>query len=568
MTEQYTSRFPIATAMRQAMAGYGWHNLRCDVQAALVVSLLALPLSMALSIAVGLPPQHGIYTAIIAGIAAALLGGSAVQVSGPTAAFVVVVAPIVSTHGYGGLIWCTLMAGGMLVLMSIARLGRYISFVPYPVTTGFTAGIATVIATLSLNDLLGLGITTLPSDYPGKLTAILSALPQTNLYELAIGLSCLLLMLTFGRITRLLPTTVVGIGIATLLGLAFQHYGIAIDTIGSRFHFTDAHGLMVQGIPPNAPHWQLPAWPGYDTLRALLMPAATIAALGALESLLSATVADSMTNSRHNPHAELAGIGVANVLSALGGGIPATGAIARTSANIHHGARSPLAAVMHALLILVYVLALTPVINHIPMSALAALLLLTAWRMSHLHQCIRIVRFAPSSDVMVLTACYFLTVFIDMVAGVSVGIILAALLFIKRIADASDLEVFPAGNHRADVPSLPADALVLHMNGPLFFGTAEKAFGRSRFVADHIRWLILDVRDVPMIDMTALVAMRAMIASVMRPGRQIILCGQDEIAGRIRRKLQSAHPEYEDRLWLASSLGQAAEIVFKGQEAL
>lgn len=538
---------PIATAIRTSMRGYNLSTFKKDAIAGLVVSLTALPLAMALSIAVGLPPQHGIYTAIVAGITVALLGGSVTQVSGPTAAFVVIVAPIVAEHGLHGLIWCQIMAGVMLIIMGMARFGRYINYVPYPVTTGFTAGIAVVIATLSLNDFLGLEIGQLEGEYVEKVVTLVEHLPSFNRYEFLVGMVSLLTIIFSGKITRAIPSPVVGIATGTLLAYLLSKYGIDIATIGSRFTYETGSEVIKHGIPPYPPVFHVPSdvagsilsVPSYAEFKTLLIPSMVIAALAALESLLSATVADNLTGARHDPNAELNGIGVGNILSGFAAGIPATGAIARTATNIHSGAKTPMASIIHALLIMLYVLLLAPFINKIPMAALAALLLNTAYRMSHLKQCIRTFKIAPTSDSVVLLVCFVLTVFVDMVAGVSVGIVLASLLFMKRISELTQIDFAPLTKSSSEASSLklPDNVAVYRINGPLFFGSVEKAYDRYNFVHDHIDCLIIDMENVPLIDMTGLVAMKAMLSSIAREGREVILCGRKDITDRILHKI-------------------------------
>lgn len=541
--------FPLATALRASLKGYNLSVFRQDFIAGLVVSLIALPLAIALSIAVGLPPQHGIYTAIVAGVAVALFGGSATQVSGPTAAFVVIVAPIVSEYGLHGLIWCEILAGLILIILGTARLGRYINYVPYPVTTGFTAGIAVVIATLSLNDFFGLGIAQLNGDYIEKAVTIVRHLPTLNPFELIVGLVTLLTIIFFGKISRVMPSPVIGIAAGTAVAYILAHYGHDIATIGSRFTYETAQGIK-HGIPPYPPefHWprfepgSLLSLPAYAEFKRLLIPAMVVAALAALESLLSATIADSMAGTKHDPNAELSAIGIGNILSGLVAGIPATGAIARTATNIHSGGKTPIAAVIHALFILLYVLLLAPLISAVPLASLAALLLVAAYRMSHAKQFIRTVRIAHISDTTVLLTCFLLTVFIDMVAGVFVGIVLAAFLFMKRMTELTQID-FASLNEtveRVRDPKLPDDVLIYRIDGPLFFGTVEKAYDRYNFVHDHVNKLIIDMERVPLIDMTGLVAMKSMLANIAREGREVILCGKKEITDQIMQKIQGS----------------------------
>ena len=336
IVKRLAAAVPLGDAMRHCMRDYSFAKFKQDASAALVVSLVALPLAMALSIAVGLPPQHGLYTAIVAGIIVPLLGGSIWQVSGPTAAFVVIVAPIVAEHGLRGLILTEILAGFMLIFLGIAKLGRYINFVPYPVTTGFTSGIAVVIFTLALNDFFGLGIEHLQGSYIDKLSLIASHMHRLYWPEALVGAVSLLVMFTSGRFLRQIPSPVVGIVVGTLLAAFLKGKDFAIATIGSRFSYPLANGYIGPGIPPFAPslHWfsgteGLFAWPTLSELNVLIVPAMVIAALGALESLLSATVADGMAGTHHRPNTELTAIGIGNVLSGFASGIPATGAIAR-----------------------------------------------------------------------------------------------------------------------------------------------------------------------------------------------------------------------------------------------
>lgn len=563
MTEINTKLIPLATAMRDTFTrGYGARSFTHDLVAALVVSLVALPLSMALAIAVGLPPQHGIYTAIVAGIVTPLLGGSMTQVSGPTAAFVVIVAPIVAEHGLRGLIIAEIMAGIMLVALAWARLGRFITFVPYPVTTGFTAGIAVVLGTLSLNDLLGLGIEKLQGSYMDKLALLAEHLPNLNLAETAVGLVSLLVMFNGRRLTRHVPSAILGIVVGALLSFLLHRFGIEVATIGTRFSYETATG-MAQGIPPFPPsiHWfgenNFFAWPTHKELQVLSMPAFVIAALAALESLLSATVADGLTRTKHDPNAELAAIGIGNILTGFASGVPATGAIARTTTNIKSGAKSPLASAMHAVLILLYVVSLAPIISYIPMAALAALLMLTAYNMSHYKQFYRMLHIAPRQDTIVLLTCFGLTVFIDMVAGVMVGILLAVLLFIQRISSMTEVTIddYTTPSNRA----LPANVMVYRISGPLFFGTVERTLDRTAFLRSRIDTLILDMQQVPLVDITGMVGIKNLLLSDALAGRRVIICARPDIASKILQKL--AGEPHTANVSTAASVDEALKTI-------
>jgi SulP family sulfate permease len=549
---------PFSTALFETVGrGYSLETFKHDAVAALIVSLVALPLAMALSIAVGLPPQYGLYTAVVAGIVTPLLGGSIMQVSGPTAAFVVIIAPIVTQYGLRGIVIAEIMAGLMLIGLAWARLGRFINFVPYPVTTGFTAGIAVVLATLSLNDLLGLGIEKLDGTYITKVMTIIDYLPDARWPEMSIGALSLILMFTGKRITSRVPSILLGILAATALGLVFRHFDIDYSTIGNRFIYDTADGIG-HGIPPILPTLYNFNAGGitFVELKALLMPAVVIAALAALESLLSASVADGLARTRHNPNSELAAIGVANMLTGFFAGIPATGAIARTTTNIKSGARTPLASSMHGLLILIYMLVLAPVISYIPMASLAALLLLIAYNMSHYQQFYRMVTSAARADVLVLLTCFGLTVFVDMVAGVTIGVMLAALLFIQDIATITEVHV----DNSDEMPDekLPPNVLVYHISGPLFFATVERVLDRTAFLRKRIDTIILDMEHVPLIDMTGLVAVKNLLTSEGLAGKRIMLCANPDILAKIMQKLsQGTRLE----ITVAASVAEALKMI-------
>lgn len=520
--------FPLATALIETFRqGYGGGDFIKDLIAGIIVSLVALPLSMALSIAVGLPPQNGLYTAIAAGIAASVFGGAKMQVTGPTAAFVVIVAPIVAEHGLRGLIWCEIMAGITLLALGFSRMGRIVNYVPYPVTTGFTAGIAVVIATIALNDFLGLGLPGGAGHWLDKVYVLLSHLGQMNLTAFAIGMAALLVMLFLPKLTTRIPSAIAGIGLATIVSYILHLQGIDIPTLGSQFSYTDTAGVTQPGVPPYPPTLHIPglssdslfALPSLSELQIWIMPAIIIASLAALESLLSATVADGMAGTRHNPDSELSGIGIANIVSGLAMGVPATGAIARTATNINAGAKSPIAAIIHAILILIYMAVLAPLISYVPMTALSALLILTAWRMSHAKQFVRLARHGQRDDAIVLVACFVMTVLIDMVAGVGVGVVLASLLFMKRTISGSDVRM----GHEDGTVSLPEHTMLFRFEGPLFFGTAQKAIERSTFVTTSRKTVILDLSAVTLIDATGHEALHHLVHSLERDGHEVVV---------------------------------------------
>ncbi|MCB9730314.1 MAG: C4-dicarboxylic acid transporter DauA [Deltaproteobacteria bacterium] len=528
---------PVATALRAVLReGYDGAAFRADVLAGLVVGVVALPLSMALAVATGVPPQHGLYTAIIGGFTIALLGGSRVQVSGPTAAFVVILAPIVSQFGIGGLLVAGLMAGLILIAMGLARLGQLVQFVPYPVTTGFTAGIAVVIATIQLKDFLGLPIAHLPEDWLGKATAIAMALPATHLPDLAVGALTLATLLAWPRVSRRVPAPLVGLlaGVAAAELLRAFAPGLEVATLDSRFTFT-IDGVTGHGIPrlpplPLAP-WHLPGADGRPLvldvalLRSLAGPALAIAMLGAIESLLSAVIADGMTGRKHDPDAELVAQGVGNVVAPFFGGIAATGAIARTATNIRAGARSPVAAVVHAAAVLAAVLVLAPLLGRLPMASLAALLLLVAWNMSEIGHFTHVLRTAPRSDIAVQLVCFALTVLVDMVAAIAVGLVLASFLFMHRMIAVSGARLVDPEEAAPRGP-LPAGVHIYEIAGPLFFGAAHKATSALASIGQgDERSLILDVSAVPAMDATGIVNLQSALRRLEHAGVLVILAG-------------------------------------------
>lgn len=522
--------FPFAIALRRSFAqGYTRKRLGQDALAGLVVGIVALPLSMALAIAVGVAPQYGLYTAIVGGIVIALTGGSKHQVSGPTAAFIVILAPIASKYGVSGLLTAGLMAGLLLVVMGVTRLGRFIEFIPHPVTTGFTAGIATVIATLQIKDVLGLPIAKLPDSYVEKLEVLWASRAGVSVQELGVAAFTLALLLLWPRVSKMVPAPLVAIVLAaagaTMLGRMWPGFHVA--TIGSRFH-TVIGGREVAGIPQVPP---LPMFPWgsegmtFAKLRELVGPALAIAMLGAIESLLSAVIADAMTGKKHDPNAELVGQGLGNVVAPFFGGIAATGALARTATNIRAGATSPIAAVIHSLAVLTAILVAAPLVAYVPMAALAALLLLVAWNMSDVRHFVHILRVAPKSDVAVLLSCFALTVVFDMVIAIGVGVVLAALLFMKRMSELTSSRVVVTGIGDDESRSLPPGVAVYEIAGPLFFGAAQRAMGAIETVGGGSRVVVLALGSVPVIDATGLVALESAIEQLHRTKKLVVIAG-------------------------------------------
>lgn len=523
---------------------YRLPQLTGDLTAGLTVGIIAIPLSMALAIASGVAPQHGLYTAMIAGLVIALAGGSRFSVSGPTAAFVVILLPIAQQFGLGGLLMATLMSGVILIAMALARLGRLIEYIPEAVTLGFTAGIAVVIATLQVDDLLGLGLGPLSGHYWQKATMLVTSLGQTHWPSLVTGAVTLTVLLGWHRLGRRfpahLPALLAGTGVALLL----QAAGYDIASIGSRFSFTWPDGSAGQGIPPFWPEFawpwqvadangQVPQW-NWAMVQALLPAAFSIAMLGAIESLLCAVVLDGMTQTRHSANSELLGQGLGNMLVPFFGGITATAAIARSAANFRAGASSPLAAVTHAIVVMIGLLLLAPVLAHLPMAAMAALLLMVAWNISEAPKLVHFIRTAPRSDILVLITCFSLTVLFDMVIAIAVGIVLAALLFVQNVAAMT--RCVDISDHSRLIPApLPPGWRVYKINGPLFFAAADRLFGELLTALEHsssnplptktdkICGLVLYMDAVTLLDAGGLAALDRFIEQCQQHAVQLVL---------------------------------------------
>lgn len=552
--------FPIAFALRRVFAkGYGLRDLRTDALAGVIVGIVALPLSMALAIAVGAPPQHGLYTAIVAGGVVAMLGGCKFQVTGPTAAFVVILSPIVEKHGLSGLLMAGFLAGCLLVAMGVARLGNLIQYIPHPVTTGFTTGIATVIATLQMKDVFGLRVAHMPEHYDERVAALWHARGTAELREFAVSATTLGLLLLVPRVSKKVPAPLVAIGFTALATALIQRVypSFTVATIGNRFH-TIVHGVEIPGIPRVLPVPALPWSPEpltFGSIREVFPAAFAIAMLGAIESLLSAVIADGMTNTKHEPNSELVALGIGNILAPIFGGIAATGALARTATNIRAGARSPFAALIHALTVLFAMVVLAPWVAYVPMASLAALLLLVAWNMSEIHNFLGVVRVAPKSDVFVLLTCFFLTVFFDMVVAVSVGFVLAAILFMRRMSELTESHLQLDSSQEGSGLVLPSGVALYEINGPLFFGAAQKAMSAFNVGSSSFRVLVIHLGRVPAIDATGLVALENTIASVVRAKKTVILAGPLPAPRQIfdKARLEAKHAG----LRIAPNLGAA-----------
>ncbi|EOV9601855.1 C4-dicarboxylic acid transporter DauA [Cronobacter malonaticus] len=546
MNTQYLSQILPFRALVDACwrEKYTVSRLSRDLIAGITVGIIAIPLAMALAIGSGVPPQYGLYTSAIAGIVIALSGGSRYSVSGPTAAFVVILYPVAQQFGLSGLLMATLLSGVFLILFGLARFGRLIEYIPLPVTLGFTSGIGITIATMQIKDFFGLEIAHMPEHYLPKVAALAVALPGLNPGDAAIGIVTLGVLVLWPRLgIRLpghLPALLAGCAVMGVVHLL----GGDVATIGSRFHYLLADGTQGSGIPPLLPQLVLPWYlPGssftlsFDALRALLPAAFSMAMLGAIESLLCAVVLDGMTGTRHNANSELIGQGLGNLVAPFFGGITATAAIARSAANVRAGATSPLAAVFHALLVLLALLALAPLLSWLPLSAMAALLLMVAWNMSEAHKVIGLLRRAPKDDIVVMLICLSLTVLFDMVIAISVGVVLASLLFMRRVARMTRLAPLNV--------SVPEDVLAVRVTGPLFFAAAEGIFTPLLAQAAGKRVIVMQWDAVPVLDAGGLNALQRFIERLpdgcelrichleFQPLRTLARAGVQPIPGRL-----------------------------------
>jgi len=483
---------------------------RQDTLAGLTVAIVALPLAMALGIASGASPNQGLVTAVIAGFLISLLGGSRVQIGGPTGAFVVIVAGIIAAHGYAGLVLATLLAGFILIAAGYAGLGRLIRFIPMPVVTGFTAGIAVIIASSQVGDFLGLTTGKLPAEFIPKWATYLGALSSISFYALGIGGATLTMIVLLRRFAPQLPAFLIALFVASL-AVALLHLPVA--TVGDRFP------AMPTGMP--APHLPIVS---LALIQQLLPTAFTIAFLAGMEALLSATVADGMTGYSHRSGQELVAQGVANIASALFGGLPATGAIARTATNIRAGGRTPLAGIYHSVFLLIFLMVAGKLISHVPMAALAAILLVVAWGMSEVERFKTLLQM-EAGDRALLLLTFGLTVLVDLTVAIGVGITLASLLFMARMSDTAGLlpdeQSLDDPTQRA---SLPKGVEVFRFAGPMFFGVAREMLDALRRAGRSPKTIILRMELVPYIDSSGAGALEAFVRQAHGEGTKLILC--------------------------------------------
>jgi sulfate permease, SulP family len=493
-----------------------------------IVGIVALPLAMAFAIASGAKPEQGIYTAIVAGGLTSLFGGSRLQIAGPTGAFIVILAGITAKYGIEGLQVATLMAGIMLMLMGLTRLGGVIKFIPDPVIVGFTSGIGIIIWVGQWKDFFGLSPATGAEHFHEKFWNLIQAFPGLQLEPTLLGLLTLVVLLTSPRVLKRIPSPLVAMVIATAVQWYFNFENVA--TIGSAFG----------GIPQSLPHFQMPSVTFSEVLK-LIGPAFTIALLGSIESLLSAVVADGMTGTKHNSNQELIGQGIANIFSPLFGGFASTGAIARTATNIRNGGTSPIAGIVHALTLVVIVLLLAPLASHIPLCALSAILFVVAYNMSELHRFFHMVRTAPRPDVAVLLITFLLTVFGDLVIAVNIGVLLACLLFMKRMSETFVIEQQPVDALKVTPESadfkLPPKTVIFTMEGPFFFGAAQHLESALEDVHGHANILVLRLGQVPFIDATGTQALWDLLDTCKHHKTRLVL---SEARPNVLRKLTLA----------------------------
>jgi SulP family sulfate permease len=486
-----------------------------DVMAGLIVGIVALPLAIAFAIASGVSPEKGLYTAIIAGFIISAMGGSRVQIGGPTGAFIVIVYGIVQVHGVNGLIIATFMAGVMLIIMGFARLGSVIKFIPHPLIIGFTSGIAVLIFSSQVKDFFGLTMGAVPADFLEKWKSYFQHFSQVNWYSVAIAAATVASILLWPKITRKIPGSLIAILVTTA---AMQIFHIPVDTIGSRF------GSIPSALP-------LPVMPHLDfaVIKSLIVPAFTIALLGGIESLLSAVVADGMIGGKHKSNMELVAQGTANIFSALFGGIPATGAIARTATNVKNGGRTPVAGIIHAITLLLIMLFIGKWASLIPMATLAGILIVVAYNMSEWENFVSVFK-GPKSDVAVLLTTFLLTVLVDLTVAIEIGMVLAVFLFMREMIKFSDVSALTKNpgdpeNDREAIGNftLPEQIEVFEITGPLFFGAAYKFKDAMKFIEKPPKVLIIRMRQVPIIDATGINVLLEVFKESKHRGTKLIL---------------------------------------------
>jgi sulfate permease, SulP family len=503
---------------------YSWHKFAADVLAGVTVGLVALPLAMAFAIASGVAPQAGLYCAIVAGFLISALGGSTTQIGGPTGAFVVVVYGIVARYGMDGLFMCTLMAGVLLVVLGITGLGTAVKYIPRPVVVGFTNGIAVIIASTQIKDFFGLKIEKVPGDFLARLETLARNFHTLSPLETGLGVSALIVILIFMRYVKRVPGYIIALFAGTALVVLLK---LPVETIGTRFG----------GIPSGFPGIKIPQFHA-DLLRPLIAPAITVAMLGAIESLMSAVVSDRMSGTKHNPNVELVGQGVANIMSPLFGGLPATGAIARTATNIRSGAKTPVSGMVHALTLLAIVLFAAPMARFIPLSVLSAILLVVSYNMGEWHEIPELLKLTHL-EIGTWLVTFALTVFADLTVAVEAGMILAALVYIRKVtatttvAQVTDEYLREGHVHILQHKEIPSYLTIFRIHGPFLFGATDKIDEVIGRLPELPPILVLRLRNMTAIDATGLQALEELSDAVHASGRGLILCGAREQPARL-----------------------------------
>lgn len=515
-----------------SLRNYDRHKFFSDLVAGITVGFVALPLAMAFAIASGVPPQAGIYTAIIAGFLISALGGSTTQIGGPTGAFVVVVYGIIARYGIDGLYMCTLMGGVLLVGLGVTGLGTAVKFIPRPVVVGFTNGIAVIIASTQIKDFFGLKIDKVPGDFLSRLDVEIRNFRSLSLMETGLSVLSLGLILVFAKYVKKVPGYIVALFVATALVVIFR---LPVETIGTRF------GGIPSGFPTiSIPHFRL------DLMRPLISPAITVAMLGAIESLMSAVVSDRMSGGKHDPNVELVGQGIANIFSPLFGGLPATGAIARTATNIRCGAKTPVAGMIHALTLLAIVMFAAPLARFVPLSALAAILFVVSYNMGEWREIPELLKLSKL-EIGTWMATFLLTVFADLTVAVEAGMILAALVFIRKVTTTTTVaqvteEYLREGYaHMLQHKEIPAYVSIFRIHGPFLFGATDKIEEITSRISNLPPIVILRLRNMTAIDATGLQALEKLADIVHSSGRGLILCGAREQPARLMSQAEFEH---------------------------
>jgi len=511
----------------QVMKGYTGGQLVKDIISGIIVAIVALPLSIALAIASGVAPECGLYTAIIAGFFISFAGGSRVQIGGPTAAFVTIIYGIVQTNGIDGLIAATIMAGVFLIIMGICHFGTLIKYIPYTITTGFTCGIGVSLLVGQIKDFLGLEMDSVPSEFINKVIAFAKNINTTHLTTLLVGLLAIAILIVFPKITDKIPASLVAIIATTLL---VKLADLPVNTIGS------VYGELSSKLPlPHLPNVS------FAMIKSLISPAFTIALLAGIESLLSAVVSDGMIGDKHNSNAELIGQGLGNIFSGLFGGIPATGAIARTATNVKNGGRTPIAGMVHSMTLLVILLLLMPYAALIPMTTLAAVLMIVAWNMCNWSTFFRLIKTSPKSDIIVLLGTFFLTVIFDLVVAIEVGIVVSALLFMKRMSDTSEIKAWKyieepdiTDGEAEKLLSIPKEIRVFEINGPMFFAASDRLADINS--KKYTKVIVIRMRAVPAIDASAMHSLHDMADRFEKKGIQLVFSHVNEQPMKVMKK--------------------------------